>query len=59
MEKIEREVLQVAKEIAVKFIETQRISPANFELIFPTIYNVVLKTAVEGQRACMEKAGKA
>ena len=55
MEKLEREVMQVTKELAVKFIETQRLSPNNFEEIFPAIYRVVLKTAVEGQRLLVEQ----
>ncbi len=50
MEKLEKEIMQVSKELAVKFIETQRLSPGNFEEIFPAIYRVVLKTALEGQR---------
>ncbi len=51
MEKLEKEVLQVSKEIAVKFIETQRISPANFAEIFPNIYKVVLETVLAGQQS--------
>lgn len=43
MEKLEREIMQVSKEIAVKFIESQRLSPSNFEEIFPTIYRVVME----------------
>ena len=43
-----KEVLKAAKEIVVKFIETGRISPANFSAIFPEIYNVVL-ASVRGQ----------
>ncbi len=58
MDKIEREVLQAAKEIAVKFIETQRISPANFEQIFPLVYGTVLKTVLEGQRQHGQEAGQ-
>lgn len=57
MEKIEKEILQVSKEIAVKFIETQRISPANFTEIFPNIYKVVLKTVLGGQQS-IEKTYK-
>ncbi len=57
MEKLEKEVLQVSKEIAVKFIETQRISPANFTEIFPNIYKVVLETVLAGQQA-IEKSCK-
>ena len=44
MEKEDKEALQVAKEIVVKFIEAQRISPANFPELFPEIYRVVLNT---------------
>lgn len=57
MEKIEKEVLQVSKEIAVKFIETQRISPTNFAEIFPNIYTVVLETVLTGQKT-VEKSHK-
>ena len=49
MEKLEREVMQVSKEIAVKFIESQRISPSNFEEIFPTLYRVIMETALKGR----------
>ena len=49
MEKLEKEILQVTKELAVKFIETQRLSPSNFEEIFPALYRVVMKTALEGE----------
>ena len=48
---MEKEVLQVSKEIAVKFIETQRISPTNFAEIFPNVYKVVLETVIAGQKA--------
>jgi hypothetical protein len=44
MEKNAKEALQVTKEIVVKFIETGRISPANFAEIFPGVYQVVLQT---------------
>lgn len=57
MEKVEKEVLQVSKEIAVKFIETQRISPTNFAEIFPNIYTVVLETVMAGQKT-VEKSHK-
>ncbi|NCC24313.1 MAG: hypothetical protein EOM25_03790 [Deltaproteobacteria bacterium] len=36
--------LQVAKEIVVKFVETGRISPANFQEHFGPIYREVLRT---------------
>ena len=44
MGKEHKEALQVTKEIVVKFIETQRISPNNFAENFPAIYKVVLDT---------------
>lgn len=59
MEKLEREVMQVSKEIAVKFIETQRLSPNNFEEIFPSIYRVVMETALKGRERLDEYEGDA
>ena len=44
MEKEHKEALQVTKEIVVKFIESQRISPSNFAEVFPAVYKVVLNT---------------
>lgn len=44
MGKEHKEALQVTKEIVVKFIETQRISPNNFAEHFPAIYKIVLDT---------------
>lgn len=44
MEKDAKESLQVTKEIMVKFIESGRVSPANFAEIFPSVYQVVLET---------------
>lgn len=44
MDKVQKEALQVTKEIVVKFIETQRISPNNIGEVFPSIYKVVLAT---------------
>ncbi len=51
MEKLQKQALQVAKEIMVKFIEVGRISPSNFSEHFDSIYKDVLKTisAEEGQ----------
>ncbi len=49
--KLNKEALQVSKEIVVKFIEVQRISPSNFSEIFPEIYQVVLQTLREGQKS--------
>ncbi len=48
--KINKEALQISKEIAVKFIETQRISPSNFAEIFPALHKVVLTTIKEGEK---------
>ena len=47
MNKEYREAIQVTKEIVIKFIETQRISPANFPEMFPAIYKVVQRTIAE------------
>ena len=44
MGKENKEALQVTKEIIVKFIETQRISPSNFAEHFPAIYKIALDT---------------
>ncbi len=47
--RLNKEALQVSKEITVKFIEAQRVSPSNFAEIFPAIHKVVLETVKEGQ----------
>ena len=44
MEKDAKEALQVAKEIMVKFIELRKVSPDNFNEIFPSVFGVVLET---------------
>lgn len=44
MDKPQKEALQVAKEIVVKFIETNRVSTANFAEVFPMVYYEVLRT---------------
>ncbi len=51
MDRMQKEALQVTKEIVVKFIETQRVSPSNFAEIFPTIYGVVSQTIANGAHA--------
>lgn len=44
-EKIADEIiLKVSKEIAVKFIEVGRLTPATFESTFKKIYNTVKQT---------------
>ncbi len=50
MDKQHKEVIQVTKEIVIKFIETQRISPTNFPELFPAIYKVVKETFDEAQK---------
>ena len=47
MDKVHKETLQVTKEIIVKFIETGRVSPANFGEVFPSVYTVVRQTVVD------------
>ena len=42
--KLEKQALQVTKEIIVKFIEVGRISPNNFQQFFAPIYQEVLRT---------------
>ena len=48
MESMEKQALQVAKEIVVKFIEVGRISPANFAEHFSDIYGEILATVSGG-----------
>ncbi len=55
MDRMEKEALQVSKEIAVKFIETQRLSPANFGEIFPALHRVVLNTMLEGKKRLLQE----
>lgn len=58
MDSLEKQALQVAKEIVVKFIEVGRISPANFAEHFSEIYGEVLAT-VSGWAVCdPEKSAK-
>ena len=51
MDTLEKQALQVAKEIVVKFIEVGRISPANFAEHFAEIYCEIL-TTVGGSEVC-------
>jgi hypothetical protein len=44
VDKLQKEALQVTKEIVVKFIETGRVSPQNITEIFPAVYDVILAT---------------
>ncbi len=63
MDKTPKEALQVAKEIVVKYIETGRMSPANFAEVFPAVYVVVLQTitqpcAMPEPTSSVKEAGK-
>lgn len=49
MDSLEKQALQVAKEIVVKFIEVGRISPANFAEHFSEIYGEILGTVSNGR----------
>lgn len=52
MDKLRKEALQVTKEIVVKFIETQRVSPTGVKDIFPQVYRTVLEAiATDGDPA--------
>ncbi|MDQ7032170.1 MAG: hypothetical protein Q9M37_05585 [Desulfonauticus sp.] len=51
MDKLEKQALQVAKEIVVKFIEVGRISPSNFPDNFALIYKHILKT-IRDSKSC-------
>ncbi|SMP43915.1 hypothetical protein SAMN06295888_102239 [Desulfonatronum zhilinae] len=44
MDQTQKQALQVTKEIVVKFIETNRISPNTFPELFGDIYRSVLST---------------
>ncbi|MDR1125823.1 MAG: YckD family protein [Deltaproteobacteria bacterium] len=48
MDKAHKDVLQITKEIVVKFVEVGRITPANFAESFPAIYAVVRETLAGG-----------
>lgn len=41
MSSLDEQILRASKEIAVKFIETGRVSPAGFPELFQTIYTTV------------------
>lgn len=49
MDKVDKNVLQVAKEVAIKFIEVGRISPTNFPENFQSIYQAVQETVYGAQ----------
>ncbi|MDY0274983.1 MAG: hypothetical protein RBR42_06025 [Desulfomicrobium sp.] len=49
MDQIQKQALQVTKEIIVKFIEIGRISPANFAEFFEPIYDDVYRTVTKNR----------
>ncbi|OIQ49430.1 hypothetical protein BerOc1_01355 [Pseudodesulfovibrio hydrargyri] len=44
MDKYDKQALQVAKEVVIKFIEVGRISPTNFGQNFDVIYKDIMRT---------------
>ena len=44
MDKLQKEALQVAKEMLAKFIETRTVSPNTFAEVFPAVYKVIYNT---------------
>ena len=44
MASIDEQILRAAKEVAVKFIEAGRVSPAGFPETFRTIYHTIDQT---------------
>ena len=44
MDKENKELRQITKEIVVKFIEMGKITPASFPQLFPLVYNVIVNT---------------
>lgn len=51
MDQIQKQALQVTKEIIVKFIEVGRISPTNFAEFFEPIYDDVYRTVMKSESA--------
>lgn len=47
MKTMDEQILKVAKEIVVKFIEVGRISPTNFNDIFKSIYKGIKEAVSE------------
>jgi len=54
MDQLQKQALQVTKEIVVKFIEIGRISPNNFPEFFSLIYEEVLKNISRPQSEQIE-----
>ncbi|MDR1776820.1 MAG: hypothetical protein LBR31_03185 [Desulfovibrio sp.] len=60
MDKTRKEILQTAKELTAKFIETRTVSPNNFAEVFPMIFRVVSEAALlcETDEIRMEEADR-
>jgi len=41
---MQKEALQVTKEVLAKFIETRTVSPNTFADVFPAVYKVIFDT---------------
>ncbi|BAV91966.1 hypothetical protein [Candidatus Desulfovibrio trichonymphae] len=50
MDKVQKEILMMAKELAAKFIETRTVSLGNFVEIFPAVYRVVYDVVLADDR---------
>lgn len=59
MDSLEKQTLQVAKEIVVKFIEVGRISPANFGEHFADIYGEIRRTVMADAAPARADMGEA
>ena len=57
MDKTDKQILQVAKEIVVKFVEVGRVSPTNFSEVFPKVYETVSRTVKTGGPEDGEREG--
>ncbi len=57
MASIDEQILKVAKEVVVKFIEAGRVSPAGFNDTFKNVYNTVKET-VQGSDEAPEAEGE-
>ena len=44
LDKVQKEALQVTKEMLAKFIEARTVSPNSFAEVFPAVYKVIYDT---------------
>ncbi|WP_243545057.1 hypothetical protein [Pseudodesulfovibrio tunisiensis] len=56
MDKYQKQALQVAKEVVIKFIEVGRISPTNFGQNFDAIYKDVMNTIAGSPSSAVESS---